>query len=370
VQRWGGVVNSFADFPAAPAILLLKLDHIGDFVHALEAMTKIRAAWPQGAITLVCGSWNRELAEATHLFDRVLALDFYRPSHEVGRIPGPTLEQNLERFAALGLGSFDLAVDLRHEADTRAILRRVQATYKAGFSAGDCEGLDLILPEVDHSARASHTFVPIQAAARVTMLADAVIAAFKGPDRTLLDALRAPDAQGPFAPQDRYVVISSAAGSDLKRWPVERWGELALRLIGEGYKVVFVGGENEQGELDGLLRRLPPGAAANLAGRLPFQRLAPLLAEAALFAGNDTGLTHLAAYLGVPTLAVYSGVSDRNVWMPRGPRVLMLAAWARCSPCERRERTECERRLPCISEIGVERVFASAQELLGRDAGN
>ena len=364
------MVNSFAGFPAAPAILILKLDHIGDFVHALEAMTKIRAAWPRGAITLVCGSWNRQLAEATHLFDEVLAFDFYRPSHEVGRILAPTLDESLERFAALGLGSFDLAVDLRHEADTRAILRRVQATYKAGFSAGDCAGLDLILPEVDHSARASQTFIPLQAAARVTMLADAVIAAFKGPDRTLLDALRASDAHGPFGPQERYVAISSAAGSDLKRWPVERWGELALRLIGEGYKVVFVGGENEQGELDGLLRQLPSGAAVNLAGRLPFQRLAPLLADAALFAGNDTGVTHLAAYLGVPTLAVYSGVSDRNVWMPRGPRVLMLAAWARCSPCDRRERTECERGSPCIFEIGVERVFASAQELLSRGAGN
>ena len=366
VRRWGGVANSFGGFPEAPAILLLKVDHIGDFVTALEAVTKIRSAWPRASLTLVCASWNKEFAEATGVFDRVLAFDFYPPAHAVGRARSPTLEENLSRFAALALGAFDLAVDLRHELDTRPLLLRANATYKAGFSTGpDCEGLDLVVPELETTARASRSFVPFQAAARLTLLADAVIATFKGPDGARpLDALRASSEGAAFQPGERYVVISSAAGAALRRWPVERWGELARRLVGEGYKIAFVGGENEQAALDALVRELPAGAALNLAGRLAFKGLARVLADAALFAGNDTGVTHFAAYLGVPTVAVYSGVCDPNVWMPRGRRVLMLRASAPCSPCHQRDLHECKRSVPCIFEVGVADVFGSAQELL------
>jgi ADP-heptose:LPS heptosyltransferase len=370
VKRWEGVANFFGDFPEAPRILLLKLDHIGDFVTALEAMTKIRAAWPKASLTLLCGSWNTDFAEATGLFDRVVVFDFYPASHEVGKVKNPSFDQSVSRFTALGLGHFDLAVDLRHDPDTRVLLRRVQATYKAGFATGPGgEGLDLIVPEIENSARSSKSFVPFQAATRLTLLADAVIATFKGPDNTLpVNTLRASSAYVAFPPGERYVVLSSASGSALRRWPVERWGQLARCLIGEGYKIVFVGGENERAELDRLLRELPPDAAVNLAGRLPFKSLTPVLADAALFAGNDTGVTHLAAYLGVPTLAVYSGVNEPNVWMPRGRRVFMLRASAPCSPCNRRDLDECERSVPCIAEITVDKVFCSAQELLARVA--
>jgi ADP-heptose:LPS heptosyltransferase len=53
-------------------------------------------------------------------------------------------------------------------------------------------------------------------------------------------------------------------------------------------------------------------------------RLAAVMVEAALFLGNDSGLTHLAAGVGAPTIALF-GPTDPIVWAPLGPRVLVIA---------------------------------------------
>ena len=62
--------------PERPRILLLKLDHIGDLVLAMRAMLRIRKAWPDAHITLVCGPWNVALARQLGLFDRIIAYRF------------------------------------------------------------------------------------------------------------------------------------------------------------------------------------------------------------------------------------------------------------------------------------------------------
>ena len=60
-----------------PRILLLKLDHIGDFVMTLDAFRLIRDTWPRADITLVCGPWNKSIAERSGLFDTVVSCNFY-----------------------------------------------------------------------------------------------------------------------------------------------------------------------------------------------------------------------------------------------------------------------------------------------------
>src|SRR5438876_8889458 len=71
--------------PSPPAsarrrLLVLKLDHLGDFIIAMPAMQALRDHFPNDEITLVCGSWNRSLAESTGLFDAIVVYDFFPPS--------------------------------------------------------------------------------------------------------------------------------------------------------------------------------------------------------------------------------------------------------------------------------------------------
>lgn len=119
------------------------------------------------------------------------------------------------------------------------------------------------------------------------------------------------------------VVLAPGSGAPAKCWPADRFERLALRLLDRGLDVRIVMGHVERERFDaGLLDRwharfdvgYPP---------TPIE-LADHIRDASLFAGNDSGPTHLAAQLGVPTLALF-GPTDPRVWSPVGPDVTLVA---------------------------------------------
>ena len=125
-----------------PEILLLKLDHIGDFVLALDAFRLVRDTWPKAHITLICGPWNESIAEQSGLFDTLLCYRFAEETTD--GVPRDT-EDRLAEYSALPLRNYDLAIDLRCYTDSRILLSRTAARYRAGYFA-DGVPLDLALP--------------------------------------------------------------------------------------------------------------------------------------------------------------------------------------------------------------------------------
>lgn len=118
-----------------------------------------------------------------------------------------------------------------------------------------------------------------------------------------------------FGPADEgfEVVIAPGSGGAAKNWPMENFQRVARQLESEGHHVSWCVGPAETGF------SLPqPG--------IPQQALtdlAPQLARSRLFIGNDSGITHLAAVAGCPTVAIF-GATDPTVWQPIGPRVSVL----------------------------------------------
>jgi heptosyltransferase-1 len=101
----------------------------------------------------------------------------------------------------------------------------------------------------------------------------------------------------------RYAVLLHAASRAEKRWPEERWIALARILSEHGYAPVFPGGTDEElGRATRLAHAVPNGIAAP---RMGLREAAALLGHAAGVVGVDTGLTHLAVALGVPTVGIY-----------------------------------------------------------------
>ncbi len=123
--------------PVIKRILVLKLDHIGDLLLAIPAISRLRARYPQAVIDIVVGSWNEAIARKLPFFNDVLTLDYFKrkSSFQAGLANG-ALDEFLMR-----LGPYDLAIDLRRQADTRFILTRIGATHRIGYSSLD--------PEVD-----------------------------------------------------------------------------------------------------------------------------------------------------------------------------------------------------------------------------
>jgi hypothetical protein len=113
------------------------------------------------------------------------------------------------------------------------------------------------------------------------------------------------------------VAIHPGSGSARKNWPRARFIDLAARLVDRGLKTCWIVGPAEaETETEPL-----PGGDHWRCLHLPV--LAARLAQCALYVGNDSGVTHLAAAAGSPTLALFGG-SDPRVWAPRGPHVRII----------------------------------------------
>ncbi len=120
----------------------------------------------------------------------------------------------------------------------------------------------------------------------------------------------------------RAVVLHPGSGSPTKNWPIERFVALAATLAGDVPIAWVVGpAEEESGIAAAIAAAAIPGAATWRG--LPLSELARRLAGARLFAGNDSGVAHLAAAVGCPTVVLF-GASDPVVWAPRGRSVTVI----------------------------------------------
>ncbi len=119
------------------------------------------------------------------------------------------------------------------------------------------------------------------------------------------------------------LAIHPGSGSEKKNWPEERWHEL-LKLIAKGtsWRVVLIGGEAEGERLQRLATLLPIERLA-VALNKPLPELAQTLMRCAAFLGHDSGITHLAAAVEVPGVAIWGGTNER-IWRPLGPAFTLL----------------------------------------------
>jgi len=120
----------------------------------------------------------------------------------------------------------------------------------------------------------------------------------------------------------RVLAVHPGSGSRSKCWQPERFAALAGRFISAGWRVLVIEGVADRVVAPQTLALLPTEAAQPVVG-LALPELAALLARAALFVGNDSGISHLSAMLGAPTLALF-GPTDPAIWAPRGPQARVL----------------------------------------------
>jgi ADP-heptose:LPS heptosyltransferase len=159
--------------------------------------------------------------------------------------------------------------------------------------------------------------------------------------------------------------VAPGSGAKEKNWPVERFKKVIEWWRRErGEAIVFTGPVEEDSGLAGRFRQeLPHLRGAQLG------RLAALLARCSLYTGNDSGLTHLAAALGVRTLAIF-GPTNPVEWRPRGANVNVLSLNAACSPCDPGAMKVCPHRM-CLNDLSPQEVITSLQKMSrSRGAGS
>ena len=121
----------------------------------------------------------------------------------------------------------------------------------------------------------------------------------------------------------RWLAAHPGSGSETKNWPERRWIELLRRVLNDTDRnVLLVGGEAEGNRLERFAAELNP-SRIRCARSLPLDDLARLLRGCSEFVGHDSGITHLAAALGLPCVVLW-GPTRPEIWRPRGERILLV----------------------------------------------
>lgn len=159
----------------------------------------------------------------------------------------------------------------------------------------------------------------------------------------------------------QLVAIHPGSGATWKCWPPERFARVAEHIQTSGYQVALIQGPADSTAVERVtscFREQPPHVVTGL----EVEDLATFLSSCYCYLGNDSGVTHLAAALGTPTIAIF-GPTDPAVWGPRGPKVTVLSSSTECSPCAREEAMACQPRA-CLESVTVRQVTSALDEML------
>jgi len=275
------------------AVLAIRPSSLGDIVHALAIVADIRTHHPGLAIDWVAEEAFLPLVAMDPGVRRVIPIAFRRWRHH------PLATATWREWAAFRR-------DLRQEryAAVLDLQEQVKGALIATMAIGVRHGPDrasIREPMATLAHDAHHAIDPRHLIDRCRQLAAAALGhRVEGPPRYGL----APPPADAIAPGRPYVVFVHATSRADKRWPEARWRELIPSFARDGCAVLLPWGNADERARSVALAQGEPAASVLPQQSLP--ALAGLLARAELVVGVDTGLVHLAAALGTPTVALFT----------------------------------------------------------------
>lgn len=326
---------------------------LGDMLCATPALRALRAAYPAAHITLIGLPWAQALVQRLACVDQLLCF----PGH-----PGmPETAADMAAFpsflAETQAQGFDLVLQMHGSGGiTNPLVAMLGGRHCAGFYQPGhyCPDPQLFTPWPEHCHEIERCLALTDSLGlpRQGLQLEFPI----GPvDRLALQALW----PGQSAP---YVIVHPGSQLPSRRWPVERFAQVADALARQGLQVAITGTAAEAG-MAAALRSLCPSPVVDLVGRTDLWTLGALVEGARLLVSNDTGISHIAAALGTPSVVVSLG-SDVQRWAPLDKerhRVLWHAL--PCRPCGH---AICPTAHECATAISTGQVLDAAHELLQR----
>jgi ADP-heptose:LPS heptosyltransferase len=352
-------------------ILVVKVDHIGDFITALPAIRRLKGIFPAATIHVLASRAARAFAETEDCIDGFIEFEFFHPVSGLGQVEISKAEYE-ELRDRLKTYRFDIAVDLRKHLDTRDVLRYTPARLLAGFDhMGQFPFLDISLEwEGDRHLLRKRSHVTDDLINLVEAIGTACAA-----DRTRLNLVASAAGPPEFlgakerALFDRPVVaVHPGVGNVMRQWPAEHFASLIDLLVEKNaVNVILIGGPEESALANEVLERVAHRkAVVSLVGKTSLRQLPELLRASALYVGNNSGPKHIAAALGVPTIGIHSGVVDAIEWGPIGERAVALRRDMACSPCYLARQDDCPRGFACMRGLEPTAVQEVAEIFLAR----
>ncbi len=330
-------------------VLIIKPSAIGDIVHALPALARLRKLWPEAKITWLVTPSCAALVENHPMIDEVILFDRNR----WGKIwYSPAALADLIRFIKnLRSRKFDLVIDFQGLLRSGWVGLATGAPRRIGFANAREGAVFFYTDRVECSWELDH------AVERYLKIAGA-LGCPEGPAEF---AFAVDDADRAFVadlvpPGRAFAVLMPGTNWETKRWPVDRFAALVRPLHERfGLDCVVAGGPADAD----LAQQIP--ANFDVTGKLNLRQIVALLERAALVVANDTGPMHIAAALGRPLVTPYGPTCPRRTG-PFGRMDSVIRLDLPCSPCLSRSCTH----QSCMQWLDVRPVLELAESQMMR----
>ena len=295
-------MQALAQLGRRPRTTLVRSGALGDTILLLPAVELLRRAAPDVKLTLMGSAWARQVA-------RLMSSPWTAASFGAAEL-APLFVPGTEMPLPAALAEADLVVVYTSERETPFVsnVRRLRSgagtlTWPDRPPAG--------VHAAAHLAGALTQGPPSLEELPVPHLRPPPVSGHRR-HAALAELVRRP-------PESSLVVVHPGGGGDRKCWPAGRWAEFAAAIAGSDATVVMLRGPADETQCEAVLERLAASACPRppVAELESLEDVAALMSLADVYVGNDSGPSHLAAALGVPTLAVF-GPTDPGSWRPLG----------------------------------------------------
>jgi heptosyltransferase III len=284
-----------------PRILVVRGGAIGDFILTLPAIGALREHWPTAHIEILGYPHIIELARGRYYADAVRSIEARAMAGFF--VPNGKLNEGLREY----FRGFNLVISYLFDPD-RVFAENVRRCGVRQVVEAS--------PRPAERHAAEHYCQPLEALAIYV----------EGPRPRLFPSEGDRSGAARFLARvgrEAIVAVHPGSGSEQKNWPAEKFAALCRWLVDEwNAQVLVVHGEADDGAVAKLVELVGPRPVL-LAKGLTLVELAAVLERCALFLGNDSGVTHMAAAIGIPVVAMF-GPASLAIWEPRGESVRVV----------------------------------------------
>lgn len=290
-------------------IAVLRAGGLGDLMFAVPAMRAVAAAYPEAEVTLLgsplAASLLRDRPGAPHRIDELPEVPgIVAPPSLAGEAPSPAVEAFVAEHRDRG---YDLAMQLHGGGRfSNPFLLRLEAACTIGTRTPDAAQLDRSIEYVYYQHEVMRWLEVAGLAGAAPAEVEPVVAVRDEELRLAADR---------FGTDLPLVAVHPGATDPRRRWPAERYAELAAALANDGARVVLVGQGRDEKELCARVASLArdrlvggrerAGLVHDASGALTIAELVGVLALAEVVVGNDSGPRHLAQALGTATASIF-----------------------------------------------------------------
>lgn len=334
------------DWPTVHRVLVVRLRSIGDTVLSTPSLIALKRFLPDAQIDILLEDWVAPLLVGHSAIDNVIAVG--KSSFERFR----TARQIRQR-------KYDVVINLHGGTTATFFVGASGAPHRVGYAELQYSFIynhllssasDYWQQEMTHSAEqqlALLGFVGVPVEDRPKSQLNVTDNALRSIERKISS--------------EQFALIHPSTAFHTKQWPVENFAGTAEFLSAKGIQIIAISSKGESQILDQL--KADSNVPITTFDELTLPEITALAAKATVFVGNDSGIAHIAAAVGTPSVVIF-GSSNRNHWRPwaDAPNEIVFKEFE-CQPCPGYECKEFgEPR--CIQEIHPGTVFTAVERVL------